>query len=142
MTVPVTGGLQIVPAEIRYILFSADELTSAIERYAPTFPGFPVGPVVDVETVGEEDPSVTVVIREKSSQFTQVKISSDELLSFMIRVCRDARVPLPARVPKRLCVLKNRLALAIRLDARKYRPNWAPRSRPPAASRATISVTA
>ena len=131
-----------MPAEVRYILFSADELTSALERYGSSFPGFPSGPIVDVETIGEEDPCLRVMVRERASQFTQVNIPSEELLAFMIRLCRDARVPLPARVPKRLCVLNSRLALAIKLDARKYRPNWAPRSRPAAASRARLDVRA
>jgi hypothetical protein len=131
-----------VPAEIRYIVFSADEITSAIEKYGPSSAGFPSGPIVSVETIGEEDPSATVLVRERSSQFTQVNIPSPELLSFMIRVCRDARVPLPARAPKQLCLLQGRLALAIRIDARKYRPNPAPPPRTSTVARARINMTA
>ena len=117
-----------MPAEVRYIVFARDEIAAAIERYARgTFPDFPAGSVVGMETIGDEEPRLRVLVREQSAEFVQIDIGSQELLSFMIRVCREARVPLPARAPKRLCLVNDRLAIAVVLDGRRYRPASSPR---------------
>ncbi|SRR5579885_3224526 len=112
-----------MPAEIRYIVFSRDEATAAVEAYGRgTFPRFPSGPVLGIETIGDEAPSARVLIRERPTEFAQVDIPAQELLACMIRACRDARVPLPSRAPKRLCLVNGSLALAITLDGRRSRP--------------------
>lgn len=132
-----------MPAEIRYIVFSHDEVASAIERYARgTFPGFPAGEVLQVETLGDDVPSGRITIREGARQFSQIDIGAHDLLSFMIRACRDSRVPLPSRAPKKLCFLHSSLALAIMLDARKFRPAPPPPPRPRTAARARVDFSA
>lgn len=111
-----------MPAEVRYVVFSRDEVATAIELYGRRiFPEFPSGSIVEMETVGEEDPCIRVLVRERATQLAQINIRSNELLSFMIRACRNAHVPLPARVPKRLCMLNGSLAIAMMFDQRRYR---------------------
>jgi hypothetical protein len=115
-----------MPAEVRYVVFSRDEVASAIEHYGRgIFPGFPSGSIVEMETIGDEDPCIRVLVREQAAQLAQIDINAHELLSFMIRACRNARVPLPARVPKRLCMLKGSLAIAMMFDQRRYRAGHA-----------------
>jgi len=105
-----------MPSEIRYLMFSPEEATSALKAYCISsgrpFPkrahyfhleGGPL-PLVRISSA----PSI-------SHSRNTICFSAEELLSPLLLFCRRRRIRLPASGIKNVVVHKNRLALTITL---------------------------
>jgi hypothetical protein len=107
-----------MPAEIRHLIFSEDEVVAALRGYyrRSTTP-LPDRAALRLNIVGEDPPSVTLTSRGCTADI--IGISSEDLLSALILYCHGDRVPLPVRGSKEITVVKDRLAIVVKVQRRQ-----------------------
>ncbi|MBV8651331.1 MAG: hypothetical protein JO255_07675 [Alphaproteobacteria bacterium] len=107
-----------MPAEIRHLIFSEDEAIAALrDYYRRSGTPLPDRAALRLKIVGEDPPSVTLTSQGRCADV--IGISGDDLLSALILYCHGDRVPLPVRGSKELTVVKDRLAIVVKLQRRQ-----------------------
>ena len=104
-----------LPDEIRYLLFSPDELIQAVTQLCLRRGRWPSGSQLkSTELVGEPDVSFRVVLsRDPTGTTSELTFGAAELGAALVLYCMNRRIPLPARVEKSLQVVGRSLALAV-----------------------------
>jgi len=111
-----------MPKEIRYLLFSAEEVLAALlHEAAEATPGVGLGAVsFSVQMATGLDGGVVLRIARRLPGGTRrpaPEMASAEVLALLLRLCKRSRIPLPLRGVKRVELLGTCLALAVTLNA-------------------------
>jgi len=111
-----------MPKEVRYLLFSTDEVLAALlTEAAEATPGAGLGAVsFSVQMATGLDGGVVLRIARRLPGGTRrpaPKMASAEVLGLLLRLCKRSRIPLPLRGEKRVELLGTCLALSVILNA-------------------------
>ncbi len=111
-----------MPTEIRYIIFTGEELIGALVAYrrrsgAP----LPSGDLIRLTLFGEPDIRAELVTgRDRSSVRHRVIAGTDELLTALIMYCSDHRIPLPVNSSKFVQIMGGNLGLVVTKNATSH----------------------
>lgn len=104
-----------MPTEIRHVLFSADEATTAIRNYCISA-GLPFPNSASIYTLeGGQQPLVRISPVSPRGRDAGVAFTGQELLAALLLHCQKKRIPLPARGGKEVTILSNQLTLVVKL---------------------------
>ncbi|MBV8651330.1 MAG: hypothetical protein JO255_07670 [Alphaproteobacteria bacterium] len=106
-----------MPAEIRHLIFSNPEVTSAIRNYClRSGQLIPDDVTTRLEVGAENKPIVTISVEAgKHRRPVDLQVAGEKLLAALILFCHGKRIPLPVRGAKELCVLHGKLTVVIQL---------------------------
>ena len=104
-----------MPTEIRHLLFTAEEATSAIRNYciSASLP-FPMNAAV-YTLEGGQQPLVRIAPASPRGRDQGVAFAGKELLAALLLHCQKKRIPLPARGAKDVMILNDQLTLIVKL---------------------------
>lgn len=104
-----------MPTEFRHIIFSRDELLSAIQDYRiRRRDPLPTGPVAHFSIV--KDPALHAQLQievEEGERSTELTIDRDELANALIMYCIDQQIPMPVQSNKFLQLFGGSVGLVI-----------------------------
>jgi hypothetical protein len=108
-----------MPSELRRIVFSNDELRSALEDYLKgQKTPLPLGVITSVQL--SDAPQGTVFLylagREDNDR-ASLALSPEKIAAALLRFCKRQRIPVPRRANKSLIVTGDNVALDIRTGA-------------------------
>lgn len=112
-----------MPAELRQIIFSRDEITRAIAWYrgaGDTAGALPAGDILQVRI--DHDPSAPVhlkVLPEDGSATRMAAIPATVLGACLVGWCRDQGIPIPLKGRKTLLAMGDNVILSLSLDTRE-----------------------
>ncbi|NBC96733.1 MAG: hypothetical protein GVY27_10305 [Deinococcus-Thermus bacterium] len=117
-----------MPAELRQIIFSRDEITHAVARHrvglAETAggpaPELPPGDILQVRI--DHDPTAPVhlkILPEDGSDARMVALPAEALGACLVRYCRDQGIPIPANGRKTLLAMGDSVILSLQIDTRE-----------------------
>lgn len=107
-------------AEVRYVVFSTQELSRALltayqSRGGPN--ALPSGTVHSITQDSRPGVKVTITIApDRSSEPILLDWNEDEVLSALVGYCRSTNIPLPAASSKQLGRIRNSVCLIITLN--------------------------
>jgi len=104
-----------MPTEIRHILFTDDDATTALRAYCQSFGRrFPDNPIFSL--TGGKQPFVTISSpADGDDEEKNLTFASEDLLSSLLLFCRKKKIPLPAHGEKIITTLHRRLTLVIKV---------------------------
>lgn len=103
--------------EVRYIVFSPDEVRSAIISFVvKQGQAATAGEVIAVEVTGPNEAPTAIVRLQGSPTAKLVKLSEQYLVAALLLYCMDRRIPLPKQAAKRVELSVNGLTLAMTTD--------------------------
>ena len=109
-----------MPKEVRYLLFSHDEVLRALledaDRTAPGPPSRPADFRLTLDAAGGGAVVAHVARRGAGPAGTQ-EVTGTGLMAVVLRICQRDRIPMPLRGRKRLEVAEGGLALTVTLDS-------------------------
>ncbi len=112
-------------AEVRYVIFSTQELSRAlITAHQGKGGALPSGTVHSITQDSRPGVKVSITIApDRSSEPIMLDWTEDEVLSALVGFCRSTNIPLPASSSKQLGRIRNSLCLIITINVTddKYR---------------------
>jgi hypothetical protein len=104
-----------MPIEIRHVMFTPDEATTALRNYCSISGlAFPANPIYTLE--GGRQPYVRISsLSDVTGEDNSVTFAGKELIAPLLLFCQRKRIPLPARGEKALTTLQNFLTLIIKI---------------------------
>jgi len=108
-----------MPAELRQIIFSRDEVSAALTagRSGKTL-ALPPGDIAMVRIDGKADGPVSVkVVPPDGGQAQTVRVTPDGLAGALVAWCRDTGVPIPQGARKSLLSMGDNVVLSLAIDA-------------------------
>jgi hypothetical protein len=111
--------------EVRHILFSRDEIITAVQRFGRSvIANLPSTAVLALEVTGDQaSPTITISVRDKAGKSAPVVVPGNDILSLLIRLCIQRKIPLPTGGTKHLFVLEDRIGLVVYLTYGEEQ-NW------------------
>jgi hypothetical protein len=101
-----------MPAEIRHLLFSENELLAALRTYSTTSgQSFPSGATATFEN--RDNPIVTATDPRDGKKLL---FSGEKLTAALLLFCNRKKIPLPIRGIKALTILNGRITLLVKLS--------------------------
>ena len=110
-----------MPAELRRILFSRDELREALAGYYGGASGrpWPAGEIRSVRAHAPSDAMLSLEIGDGvAGRVYQVDLDAEWVAAALIRFCVDRRIVLPRRAQKSLEILGDTVSLEIAIQTR------------------------
>jgi hypothetical protein len=115
-----------VAMEVRYIIFSPDEVRSAIISFVQKQgQAASSNDVTSVEVVGPSEAPTAMVRLQGSPAAKPIKLSEQYLVAALLLYCTDRRIPIPKQAAKRVELSVNGLTLAMTSDRTQGSPNVA-----------------
>jgi len=116
-----------MPKEIRYLLFSTEEVLAAlVEEAAVAAPGMARDDVsfsLQMGATAQGGVALRVARRLRDGKLRPARaLQDEEVLALLLRPCRRTRVPLPMRGVKRVELVGRCLALSVTLNAERGEP--------------------
>jgi hypothetical protein len=116
-----------MPKEIRYLLFSTEEVLAAlVEEATAAAPGMARDDVsfsIQMGATAQGGVALRVARRQRDGKLRPARAMQDEeVLALLLRLCRRTRVPLPLRGVKRVELVGRCLALSVTLNADRGEP--------------------
>lgn len=109
-----------MPLEHRQITFTVEEITRAVAELMSHHGVLPANSKVVAVRVTEDDGKVSgllSLLMPGSDKLRDLPLTSDLLGAALIRLCRQARIPLPRTSRKRLVRVGESLAMHLNFDA-------------------------
>ncbi|MDB5410366.1 MAG: hypothetical protein JWL84_5278 [Rhodospirillales bacterium] len=105
-----------MPTEIRHLLFTPEEVTTALRNYCNRggrpFPSHVKGYVIEG---GPAQPSVTITATASDGRDTSLSFGGEKLVAPLLLFCNGKKIPLPLRGTKELTILNQLLTLVVKL---------------------------
>jgi hypothetical protein len=116
-----------MPKEIRYLLFSTEEVLAAlVEEATAAAPGMARDDVsfsLQMGATAQGGVALRVARRQRDGKLRPARaLQDEEVLALLLRLCRRTRVPLPLRGVKRVELVGRCLALSVTLNAERGEP--------------------
>ncbi len=108
-----------MPSEHRQITFSLDEITRAVTDMMAHHGVLPVHSQITglrITEVGEQVGAMVTVVTNETNKVRELPLTADLLGAALIRLCRDARIPLPKFAKKRLVCSGDGLAMHLNIS--------------------------
>lgn len=112
-----------MPAELRQIIFSRDEITQAVARHrgaGSAAADLPAGDILQVRI--DHDPEAPVhlkVLPEDGTTARMVAVPAQVLGACLVRWCREQGIPIPLKGRKTLLAMGDNVVLSLSLDTRE-----------------------
>jgi hypothetical protein len=107
--------MPLMPAEIRHLVFTKEELVTALRAYAlKSGTKFPETAEASLSLAGGHRPAVQVQCGSRRNG-SSLHFSGQELVAPLILFCNKKRIPLPVRGQKELTVMGGKLVLIVQL---------------------------
>jgi hypothetical protein len=112
-----------VPAEIRYIVFTTDEVLSAVIAYVLK-QGHTYTPndIAGVAVVGPDEAPAAIVRLHAALAKEPIRLDAHSLVAALLLYCAARRIPLPKNAAKKVGLLTNGLTLTLTIDYPRGRP--------------------
>jgi hypothetical protein len=105
-----------MPSEIRHLIFTPEEVTTALRNYCTrggrAFPSNVTGYAIEG---GPARPSITISASAADGRDTSLSFGDEQLVAPLLLFCNAKKIPLPARGTKELTILNQQLTLVIKL---------------------------
>src|SRR5438093_1387414 len=108
-----------MPAEIRHLVFSETEVSTAIRNYCRKRGELIPDRVIFRLEDCSGQPSVVMCDATRNNARIDLRITGDQLLPSMILYCHNKKIPLPARGSKELCITKGRLTVVVMIPTQQ-----------------------
>jgi hypothetical protein len=109
--------------EVRYIIFTPDEVRNAIVAFAQKMgQAAALDKVAAVDIVGPNDGPTAIVRLRPPSEKSEVKISGEGLVAALILYCATCRIPIHKKAAKRVELSVNGLTLVLTTDRNQGSP--------------------
>jgi hypothetical protein len=112
--------------EIRYIVFTPDEVRAAIIAFLQRQShGFKANDVVGVDVVGPNETPAAVMRLRGAPSTEPINLDTQRLIAALLLYCVDRRIPVPKQAEKKAELSINGLTLILTTDRRKGSPQVA-----------------
>ncbi len=112
--------------EIRYIVFTADEMRNAVVGFVLKQGQLATpGDVAAVELVGPSETPSAIIKLQPSLAKKPINLGAQYLVAALLLYCMDRRIPLPKQAEKRVELSVNGLTLVVTTDASSGSPHLA-----------------
>ena len=112
--------------EIRYIVFTADEMRNAVVGFVLKQGQLATpGDVAAVELVGPSETPSAIIKLQPSLAKKPINLGAQYLVAALLLYCMDRRIPLPKQAEKKVELSVNGLTLVVTTDASSGSPHLA-----------------
>src|SRR6185312_17351482 len=119
-------GYPVVAMEVRYIVFTADEMRNAVIGFIQKQGHVAAtNDVAAVELVGPNEAPSAIVRLQPALAKKPINLGAQYLVAALLLYCMDRRIPIPKRAEKKVELSVNGLTLCMTTDSRSGSPQLA-----------------